>query len=48
MGMDDDFLDGCELDFTEEPDDDLTEALRPLFPSGDPAKAGEWKQVFDG
>jgi hypothetical protein len=40
--------DGCETDFTEEPDDDETAALRPLFPEGDPAKADEWQELFGG
>lgn len=30
----DDTLDGCDLDFTIDPDDDETAALRPLFPDG--------------
>lgn len=44
---DDDFLDGCDLDFTIDPDDDETAALRPLFPDGvaDEAKAEEWRQL---
>jgi hypothetical protein len=29
-----DVLDGCELDFTEDPDDDETAELRALFPEG--------------
>ena len=31
---DDDHLDGCDLDFTEDPDDDETAELRDLFPQG--------------
>ena len=44
---DDDFIDGCEVDFTEDPDDDETASLRPLFPDGlaDEAKADEWKAL---
>lgn len=34
MPTDDDFLDGCELDFTEGADDDATAEMRPLFPDG--------------
>ncbi len=44
---DDDTLDGCSLDFTEDADDDETAALRPLFPDGNPAKAAEWAELFD-
>ena len=39
---DDDTLDGCELDFTEDPDDEETQALRPLFPDGDPSTEDQW------
>lgn len=28
--------DGCELDFTQHADDELTASLRPLFPDGQP------------
>lgn len=42
----DDVLDGCELDFAADADDELTASLRPLFPDGDPAKAGEWRELF--
>ena len=45
---DNDFLDGCALDFSEDPDDDLTAELRPLFPDGDPSTADEWKVLLDG
>lgn len=31
---DDDFLDGCDLPFDIDPDDDETSELRPLFPQG--------------
>jgi hypothetical protein len=31
---DDDTLDGCDIDFAEDADDEETEALRPLFPEG--------------
>lgn len=44
---DDDELDGCELDFAEDPDDEETEALRPLFPDGDPSRESEWRELFD-
>ena len=46
---DDDFLDGCELDFGQDPDDDETASLRPLFPDGvaDKAKAAEWRALAD-
>lgn len=48
---DDDMLDGCELDFTEDAVDDETAALLPLFPQGVDtpnleAKADEWRGVF--
>lgn len=39
-------LDGCDLDFTVDPDDDETSAMRPLFPSGDPTEF-DWTGVFD-
>ena len=42
-----DDLDGCDIDFAEHADDDETAALRPLFPDGDEAKAGEWQELFD-
>lgn len=35
-GLDDDFLDGCSLDFMEDADDLETQELRPLFPDGVP------------
>lgn len=44
---DDDMLDGCDLDFTEDADDELTASLRPLFPQGDPSKAPEWRALKD-
>lgn len=43
---DDDEVDGCDLDFTVDPDDDETAALRPLFPDGDPSKEAEWRELF--
>jgi hypothetical protein len=43
---DDDFLDGCELDFTIDPDDDETSELRALFPDGDPSLESEWRELF--
>lgn len=42
----DEFLDGCDLDFTEDADDEMTAALRPLFPDGDPSKEAEWRELF--
>lgn len=42
-----DSLDGCGLDFTLDPDDDETVAMRALFPDGDPARADEWRELFD-
>lgn len=45
---DDDELDGCELDFTEDPDDDLTAALRALSPTGDPAEVEAMAALFRG
>lgn len=43
---DDDNLDGCDLDFAADPDDDETAALRPLFPDGDPAAEAAWRALF--
>lgn len=45
----DDLLDGCDLDFTVDPDDDETAALRPLFPDGTDAHgtAAEWRQLAE-
>lgn len=45
---DDDELDGCELDFTEDPDDDLTASLRALSPTGDPAEVEAMAALFGG
>lgn len=47
---DDDFLDGCDIDFAENPDDDETAELRALFPTGEPdeTKAAEWRALFGG
>jgi hypothetical protein len=47
---DDDFLDGCDLDFTIDADDDETASLRPLFPNGvaDEAKAAAWRELAGG
>jgi len=47
MPEDDDTLDGCELDFNEDADDDETAELRPLFPDGDPSAEAEWRELFD-
>ncbi len=46
--VDDDELDGCDLDFTEDPDDDLTAALRALSPTGDPAEVEAMAALFGG
>lgn len=40
--------DGCELDFTEEPDDDETASLRPLFPDGNSNTEQAWRDLFPG
>lgn len=53
MPDEDDMLDGCELDFTDDPDDDETAQLRPLFPEGLDTpnldqKAQEWQEVLSG
>lgn len=50
---DDDALDGCELDFTVDPDDDETAELRALFPQGTEtpdieARAAQWREVLGG
>lgn len=47
-----DDLDGCDIDFAVDPDDDETAELRALFPQGADtpdidAKAADWRQVFD-
>lgn len=42
---DDDFLDGCDLDFEASADDELTASLRPLFPDGVPSD--KWTGVFE-
>ena len=42
---DDDTLDGCDLDFSEDPDDEQTAQLRALFPDGVPSD--KWEGVFD-
>lgn len=39
-------LDGCDVDFTEDPVDDETVALLPLFPNSDPALGETWKELF--
>lgn len=43
---DDDFLDGCELDFTENADDEETAELRALFPDG--VTHDRWEEVEFG
>lgn len=47
--VDDDFLDGCDLDFAAEADDEETQQLRPLFPRGldDSHLEREWRELFD-
>lgn len=47
--IDDDFLDGCEIDFAEHADDEETQLLRPLFPRGldDAHLEEEWRQIFE-
>lgn len=47
MAEDDDFLDGCDEDFTLDPVDDETAELLPLFPDSDPSYADRWREVFD-
>lgn len=47
---DDDFLDGCDIDFTVDPDDDETAELRTLFPQGAETPgletlAAEWREL---
>lgn len=44
--MDDDTLDGCEMDFAEAADDEATAELRALFPDGDPSTEAEWHALF--
>lgn len=48
---DPDDLDGCEIDFSIDPDDDETAELRALFPKGGDTpdlegKASEWREVL--
>lgn len=47
--LDDDFLDGCELDFAAEADDEETQSLRALFPRGteDSHLESEWRALFE-
>lgn len=47
--VDDDLLDGCDLDFAAEADSEETQALRPLFPAGDVDKhlEAEWRALFE-
>ena len=53
---DDDFMDGCELDFAEDPTDDETVELMPLFAEAlDPSTdvtveqaEAEWKALLGG
>jgi hypothetical protein len=46
--MDDDFLDACDIDFTEHAVTNEEAELLCLFPEGevDHAKAEEWKALF--
>lgn len=44
----DDTLDASNVDFTEDPDDNITAELRALFPDGDPSSADDWKELFNG
>ena len=41
-------LDGCELDFTEDADSEMTAAMRPLFPDGKQKakRKREWEELF--
>lgn len=41
-----DLLDGCDVDFSEDPTPDDELALRALFPDGNPMKAAEWRELF--
>lgn len=43
-----DDVDGCSVDFTEDPDDDETAEFRALFPRGldDAPKAQEWHELW--
>lgn len=47
--MDDDFLDACDIDFTDEACSDEEVGLLPLFPDGvaDDTKVAEWKALFE-
>lgn len=44
---DDDMLDGCDIDFAAEADDEATQAMRPLFPTGvaDPELAQKYRRL---
>lgn len=46
--MEDDELDGCDIDYAEHAISDEDVDLVVLFPDGDPAKAAEWKELFGG
>lgn len=47
--LDDDFLDGCDIDFAAEADDEETQSLRALFPRGqeDAHLESEWRALFE-
>jgi len=45
-GPENDEVDGCELDFAADPNDEDTGALLALFPDSVPTD--EWEGVFDG
>ncbi len=49
LDVDDDEIDGCELDFAEAAVDEDTAELLALFPDGvaDEAKAAEWQIIAD-
>jgi len=38
--------DACDLDFTEDADDEETASLRPLFPEGNPNTEQAWRDLF--
>lgn len=46
MNMDNDELDGCEMDFERDAVDDDFVAFLPLFP--DANQTAKWTGVFDG
>lgn len=44
--LDDDFLDGCAIDFNEYADDEATQEMRALFPDGEVDREIEWRSLF--